>query len=69
MRIHLELDEHLLTQVQNLGCFATQRAAVNTALAEYAKLLKRRQPLELRGKVHWEGDLDRLRASRNPEIA
>jgi Arc/MetJ family transcription regulator len=69
MRTHIELDEHLLTQVQNLGHFATKKAAVNTALAEYAKLLKRRQLLELRGKVSWEGDLDRLRASRNPEIA
>ena len=67
MRTHIELDERLLAQVQSLGCFTTKKAAVNTALAEYAKLLKRRQILELRGKVHWEGDLDRLRASRNPE--
>jgi Arc/MetJ family transcription regulator len=67
MRTHIELDEHLLTQVQNLGRFTTKKAAVNTALAEYAKRLKRRQLLELRGKVHWEGDLDRLRASRDPE--
>lgn len=68
MRTHIELDEHLLTQVQHLGRFATKKAAVNTALAEYAKLLKRRQLLELRGKIQWEGDLDQLRASRNPEF-
>jgi len=31
---------------------------------KYAKLLKRRKLLELRGKVAWEGDLEQLRASR-----
>jgi Arc/MetJ family transcription regulator len=67
MRTHIELDERLLNQVQQLGRFGTKKAAVNTALAEYAKLLKRRQLLELRGKVHWEGNLDQLRASRNAE--
>jgi Arc/MetJ family transcription regulator len=67
MRTHIELDDQLLTQVQNLGRFATKKAAVNTALAEYAKLLKRRQLLELRGQVHWEGNLDQLRAARNQE--
>ncbi|MCK7580678.1 MAG: type II toxin-antitoxin system VapB family antitoxin [Chromatiales bacterium] len=69
MRTHIELDDHLLTQVQDLGRFATKKAAVNTALAEYVKLLKRRQLLELRGKISWEGDLDRLRASRDQEPA
>ncbi len=67
MRTHIELDDRLLTQVQHLGQFATKKAAVNTALAEYVKLLKRRQLLELRGKIPWEGDLDRLRASRDQE--
>jgi hypothetical protein len=37
---------------------------VNTALAEYAKLLKRRELLAMRGQVRWEGDLAALRADR-----
>lgn len=64
MRTHLELDDELLEQVCTLGRFSTKKAAVNMALAEYAKLLKRRQLLSLRGEVEWEGDLDRLRAKR-----
>jgi len=68
MRTHIELDERLLAQVQHLGRFATKKAAVNAALAEYTKLLKRQQLLELRGKVRWEGDLDRLRASRDLDL-
>lgn len=64
MRTHIELDDQLLAQVQQLGRFPTKKAAVNAALAEYAKLLKRRQLLALRGKIRWEGDLDQLRSNR-----
>ncbi len=64
MRANVELDEALLDQVVRLGEFRTKRAAINAALSEYAKLLKRRQLLALRGKVSWQGDLDSLRASR-----
>lgn len=64
MKTHIELDDELLEQVFRLGGFATKKAAVNTALAEYAKLLKRRELLELPGQVRWEGDLAALRADR-----
>jgi len=67
MRTHLELDDTLLSEVVELGHFATKKAAVNAALSEYVKLLKRRQLLELRGKVVWEGDLEQLRTSRGAE--
>lgn len=61
MASHIDLDEALVRQVIRLGRFTTKKAAVNAALAEYARLLKRRQLLELRGKVRWEGDLDEMR--------
>ena len=64
MKTHIELDDELLEQVFRLGGFATKKAAVNTALAEYAKLLKRRELLEMRGQVRWKGDLAALRADR-----
>jgi Arc/MetJ family transcription regulator len=64
MKTHIELDDELLEQVFRLGGFATKKAAVNTALAEYVKLLKRRELLEMRGKIPWEGDLNEMRADR-----
>ncbi|HLJ38005.1 MAG TPA: type II toxin-antitoxin system VapB family antitoxin [Steroidobacteraceae bacterium] len=64
MKTHIDLDDQLLEQVFQLGGFDTKKAAVNAALAEYAKLLKRRELLEMRGKVRWVGDLDALRANR-----
>lgn len=65
MRTHIELDNNLLEQVCTLGQFSTKKAAVNMALAEYAKLLKRQSLLALRGQVEWQGDLDRMRANRS----
>jgi Arc/MetJ family transcription regulator len=64
MRTHIELDDRALEDVIRLGRFATRTAAVNAALDEFAKLLKRRELMDLRGKVGWDGDLDRLRKHR-----
>jgi Arc/MetJ family transcription regulator len=64
MRTHIELDDSLLNQVINLGKFETKKAAVNAALADYVKRLKRARLLKLEGKIAWQGDLDRLRSRR-----
>ena len=48
-----------------MGHFATKKAAVNAALEEYAKLLKRRELLEMQGKIPWTENLDGLRADRS----
>jgi Arc/MetJ family transcription regulator len=64
MKTHIDLDELLLARVLKLGGFETKRAAVNEALAEYEKLLKRRKLLALRGKIEWRANLAELRAAR-----
>ena len=64
MKTHIELDDALLEEVFKLGGFNTKKAAVNTALAEYVKMLKRRELLALRGKIPWDGDLNEMRADR-----
>jgi Arc/MetJ family transcription regulator len=64
MRTHIELDGDVLDQVMDLGQFASKKAAVNAALAELSRSLKRRQLLALRGKVAWQGDLEMLRSPR-----
>jgi Arc/MetJ family transcription regulator len=66
MRTHVDIDDVLLEEVRNLGGYRTIKAAVNVALAEHAKRLKRQQLLNLRGQFHWQGDLDSLRQSRSP---
>jgi Arc/MetJ family transcription regulator len=64
MATHIDLDPELLEEAVALGGFATKKAAVNAALAEYIRASKRQQLLALRGKVAWAGDLDALRERR-----
>ncbi len=64
MATHIDLDSELLEEAITLGGFATKKAAVNAALAEYIRSSKRQQLLALRGKVSWAGDLETLRARR-----
>lgn len=64
MKTHLELDGALLEEVIRFGGFATKKAAVNAALKEYSRTLKRQQLLKLPGKILWEGDLRAMRADR-----
>jgi Arc/MetJ family transcription regulator len=64
MRTHVELDETALQQVMALGRYPSKKAAVNSALVELVRALKRKKLLSLRGKVRWEGDLDALRRRR-----
>jgi len=64
MRTHVELNDAVLDQVMQLGRFASKKEAVNTALAEMANTLKRRELLALRGKIVWQADLQALRGPR-----
>lgn len=64
MRTHIELDDTLIEQIIRLGRFGTKKAAVNAALEDYARRLKRDELLKLQGKIRWRGDLKKLRTSR-----
>lgn len=64
MRTHIELDDTLIEQIIRLGRFGTKKAAVNAALEDYVRRLKRDELLKLQGKIRWRGDLKKLRKSR-----
>lgn len=64
VRTHIELNDQLIHEVLTLGKFETKKAAVNAALLEYVKFLKRQKLLKLRGKIQWQGNLEQLRAHR-----
>lgn len=64
MKTHVDVEESVLQEVMRMGNFSSKRAAINTALAEYLRKLKRLDLLAMRGNVPWVGDLDALRADR-----
>ena len=64
MKTHVDVDDSILREVMSMGKFSSKKIAINTALAEYLRKLKRLDLLAMRGNVPWVGDLDALRADR-----
>jgi len=64
MRTNVEIDDAVMAEVQRLTGVKTKREAVDLALRELVARHRRLGILDLRGKVHWEGDLDQSRRRR-----
>ena len=64
MKTHVDVDAGVLQEVMRMGNFSSKKTAINTALADYLRKLKRLDLLAMRGNVPWIGDLDALRADR-----
>jgi Arc/MetJ family transcription regulator len=67
MRTNVEIDDEVLRQATKASGKSTKKEVVEEALRLVVQLKKQEGILKLFGKVHWEGDLDEMRASRFPE--
>jgi Arc/MetJ family transcription regulator len=65
MRTNIEIDDALMREARRLTGVKTKREMVDLALRELVARHQRLGILELRGRVHWEGDLDRSRRGRS----
>jgi Arc/MetJ family transcription regulator len=64
MRTNIEIDDDVLREAQRLTGARTKRETVDVALRELVARQRRIGILDLRGRVHWEGDLDQSRLGR-----
>lgn len=64
MRTTLNLDDEALAAAMEVAPGHTKTELINRALREFARRKRLRELLDWRGKVSWEGDLDRLRKRR-----
>jgi Arc/MetJ family transcription regulator len=64
MRTNVILDEALVTQAKVLTGIKTTRGVLDEALRVLIRLQEQGQVRELRGRLHWEGDLAVLREGR-----
>jgi Arc/MetJ family transcription regulator len=64
MRTTLNIDDEALDAAMSALPGLTKTDVINMALRELARKERRKGLLALRGKVRWEGDLDRLRKRR-----
>lgn len=65
MRTNIEIDDDVLHEAQALTGTRTKRETVDLALRELVARHRRIGVLDLRGRVHWEGDLDQSRRGRS----
>jgi Arc/MetJ family transcription regulator len=64
MRTNIEIDDELMAEALKWSGAKTKREAVESALKRYVELAKQADVRNYRGKLHWEGDLDAMRADR-----
>lgn len=62
MRTNIIIDDQLMQDALRLGGFKTKKEAVEEALRLLIRLKQQEQIRKYRGKLYWEGDLERMRA-------
>ncbi len=64
MRTNIDIDDDVLREAQRLVGTRTKRETVDLALRELVARHRRLGVLDLRGRVHWQGDLAESRRGR-----
>jgi len=64
MRTNIVLDETLVERAKKLTGIRTTRGVVEQALRLLVQLREQAEVRALRGRLHWEGNLDEMRESR-----
>ena len=64
MRTNLVLDNELIDRARELTGIRTKRAVVEEALRTLIHLHEQAEVRNLRGQLHWEGDLNQMRQAR-----
>ena len=63
-RTIIVMDEKLIKEGMKATGIKTRRALVDYALRDLLRRESQKRILELKGKVHWEGDLSSMRKGR-----
>ena len=63
-RTNIVMDEKLIEEGMKTTGIKTRRALVDYALRDLLRRESQKRILELKGKVHWEGDLSSMRKGR-----
>jgi Arc/MetJ family transcription regulator len=62
MRTNIELDDALVEQALKLSNIKTKKDVIQEALKNYVAWMKKKQLLDLKGNVKWEGSLKDMRS-------
>jgi Arc/MetJ family transcription regulator len=68
MRTNIVIDDRLMSRALRATGLPTKRAVVEEALRLLVQVQGQTRIRRLRGKVAWEGDLDRRRSTRSRAV-
>ena len=61
MRTNVVIDDKLMKRALRSGAYRTKKAAIEQGLRLLVQINSQRKLRELKGKIHWEGDLESMR--------
>ena len=61
MRTNIVVDDNLMAEALKLTQLKTKKGVVDTALKLLVQIKRQEQIRELRGKLHWDGNLSDMR--------
>ena len=61
MRTNIVIDDELMNEAMNLSKLKTKKAVVETGLKLLVQIKKQELIKDLRGKLKWNSDLDKMR--------
>ena len=64
MRTNIVIDDNLMAEAMALSGQKTKKAAVEEALKLLIQLKKQEKIRKFRGKLNWEGDLEKMRIDK-----
>jgi Arc/MetJ family transcription regulator len=64
MRTNIVIDKDLMSKAMAASGLKTMRATIDEALRLYVQIQGQKKIRKLRGRIHWEGNLEESRLSR-----
>jgi len=61
VRTNVVIDDDLMKRALRSGAYRTKKAAIEQGLKLLVQINSQKKIRTLRGKVHWEGDLESMR--------
>jgi len=61
MRTNVVIDDKLMKRALRCGGYRTKKAAIEQGLRLLVQINTQKKIRELKGKIHWEGDLESMR--------
>ncbi len=64
MRTNIVIDDSLLSEAQDLSGLKTKKATIEEALRLFVSVKKQKEIRKFRGRLNWQGDLDKMRTDK-----